>query len=153
MSACRYSKSGSPSSARKFSREPVMRLSSASTRTPLSSRAAQRCEPMKPAPPETTARGFAGLLLAANSSVREPEVTHRGGIVDVAPVDHDRPPHRLFDPSEVEVPKLVPLRDHDHGIGAGGSLVRVIHVLDVGEDSARALHGRGVVGPHHGAGG
>src|SRR5713101_7872449 len=98
MSACRYSKSGSPSSARKFSREPVKRLSSASTRTPLSIKAAQRCEPMKPAPPETTARGFAGLLLAANSPICEPETAHHGRIVDVAPVDDDRPPHRLLDP-------------------------------------------------------
>src|SRR5260370_32883044 len=98
---------------------------------------------MKPAPPETTARGFAGLLLAANSSIREPKGAHHGRIVDVAPVDHDRPPHRLLDPAQVEGPKLVPLRYHDHGIGAGGSLAGVLHLLDVRHDPPRALTARG----------
>src|SRR5258708_39238421 len=77
-SACLNSKSGLPSSVLRLVREPVMKLSSASTRMPLFSRASHRGEPMKPAPPETTARGFF-LLLAADSSVGEPVTAHDGG--------------------------------------------------------------------------
>src|SRR5258706_3702509 len=93
---------------------------------------------MKPAPPETTARGFAGLLLAANSSIREPMAAHDGRVVDVAPVDHDRLPHRALEAAQVEVAKLVPFSDHDHGVGAGGRLVSALHVLDVRPDAAGA---------------
>src|SRR5258706_15509554 len=91
---------------------------------------------MQPGAPETTARGFAGLLLAANSSIREPMAAHDGRVVDVASVDHDRLPHRALEAAQVEVAKLVPFRDHDHGVGAGGRLVSALHVLDVRQDTA-----------------
>src|SRR5580700_4450670 len=99
---------------------------------------------MNPAPPETTARGLA-TLAAANSSIRETMAAHHGRVVDVAAVDHHRFPHRFLDAAEVEVAELVPLRDHDHGIGAGGGLVGAFHVLDVRQDAARPLHRRGVI--------
>src|SRR5437899_8722143 len=96
-SACRNSKSGFVRSARRLSAEPVMKLSSARTCIPRSSSAPHRCEPMKPAPPETTALG----LLAANAAVGEAQVSHRHRVVDVPAVHHDRMPHQLLDPRHV----------------------------------------------------
>src|SRR5689334_13438351 len=110
----RSSKSGLPSMCFRFAGDPVMKLSSADTRMPRSSSASQRCDPMNPAPPETTARGLPRpALLAANASVREAQAAHGGGDVDVAPVDYDRRAHRSLDPREVELAELVPL-GHDH---------------------------------------
>src|ERR1700674_1274177 len=103
---------------------------------------------MKPAPPETTARGFAESLFAANSSIRKTVATHDGRIVNVAPVDHDRLPHGALEAAQVEIAKLVPLCDHDDRIGAGGRLVSAIHVLDFRQDAARSLHRRGAISPH-----
>src|SRR5579864_5446482 len=94
-SICLSSKSGWPSNDRRFSRDPVMKLSSASTATPRSSSASHRCEPMNPAPPETTALCLPALL-AADTSIGEAQATHDRGVVDVAAVDHDRPAHRRF---------------------------------------------------------
>src|SRR5437879_851847 len=62
--AWRNSKSGFSLSALTLSREPVMKLSSARTRMPRFSKASHRCEPMKPAPPETTARSLVAALQA-----------------------------------------------------------------------------------------
>src|SRR5579864_141624 len=147
-SACLNSKSGLPSSVRRLSREPVIRLSIASTRIPRSTSASHRCEPMKPAPPETTALG----LVAANAPVGEPHRLHRVWVVDVAAVDDDGPAHRLLDPAEVEVAKLIPLRDHDQRVRAVGDLVGVLEILDLREDGAAPLDGGGVVRAHPGAG-
>src|SRR5438477_10664195 len=98
-----------------------MKLSRASTRTPLASNARHRCEPMKPAPPETTARG----LFAANAAIGEPETSHQGGVVDVAPVDDDGSAHQLLHTRHVELPELVPLGDEHDRIRARRHLVRV----------------------------
>src|SRR5579872_5147264 len=92
--ARRNSKSGFPSSGRRFSGDPVMKLSSDTTLNPRWSRASQRCEPMNPAPPETTALGRELALAAADPPVREAEIAHRQGVVDVPTVDHDRAAHR-----------------------------------------------------------
>src|SRR6202022_4081435 len=142
--AWRNSKSGCSTSPRRLSFETVMKLSSASTRMPRASRASHKCEPMKPAPPETTARSF--VLVAADTPVREPELAHCGRVVDVAPVHDHRHPHRRLDTVEVEVAKLVPLRDDDQRIAAVGDAVRIAHVLDLRQLDARAFHGRGIVG-------
>src|SRR5712692_5955637 len=115
-----------------------MKLSSASTRLPLASSASQMCEPMNPAPPDTTARGLAVLraaggsrLVAADASIREAKAAHGRGVVDVAAVDDHRLPHRLLDTTEVEVAEFVPLRDQDQRVGAGGERVRVLDVFDL----------------------
>src|SRR5579885_2779546 len=107
--ACRNSKSGLPWRCFRFAGAPVMKLSRASTRFPCASSASHRCEPMKPAPPETTARGFALPLPAADTSVDEAELAHRGRHVNVAAVDQDRAAHRSLDAREVELAELVPL--------------------------------------------
>src|SRR6267142_3032343 len=125
-SAWRNSKSGFPSSVLRFSREPVMKLSSASTRMPRARSASHRCEPMNPAPPEITARGLLWLL-AANSSVGEAQPAHHRRVVDVAAVDHDRLSHRPLDAAQVQETELVPLRDHDQRIRTGRDLVSVVH--------------------------
>src|SRR5439155_9244268 len=93
---------------------PLMKVSSASTRHPRSSRNSRRCEPMNPAPPETTALG----LLAANAAVGEAQAAHHGRIVDVAAIDDDRPPHELLDAGHVELAELVPFRDEDERVRA-----------------------------------
>src|SRR5260370_40661052 len=92
-STWRNSKSGLPCSDFRFCEEPVMKLSSARTRMPRSSSALQRCEPMNPAPPETTARG----LFAANAAIGEAQASHRLGVVDVSAVHDDWAAHQLLD--------------------------------------------------------
>src|SRR5579859_6061522 len=109
----RNSKPGRPSRTLRLSADPVMKLSSARTCVPRLSRASQRCDPMKPAPPETTARGVPLSLVAADTPVSEAHLSHLGGHINVAAVDHDRPAHRRFDPHHVKVPELVPLGDDD----------------------------------------
>src|SRR6266550_7750504 len=148
MSIWRNSKSGFYRSAFRLSAEPVMKLSSASTRQPRSSRASQRCEPMNPAPPETTARG----LFAANAAVGEAQGSHHRRIVDVAAVDHHRSPHELLDASHVELAELVPFRHQDERVRAGRDLVRVLQILDIGQERAGPLHRGRVVGAQLGAG-
>src|SRR6266480_3500991 len=127
MSIWRNSKSGFACSVRRLSGEPVMKLSSASTRHPRSRSAWQRCEPMNPAPPETTARG----LFAANAAVGEAQASHRRRIVDVAAVDDDRAAHELLDARHVEVAELVPFRDQDERIGPRRHLVGVLQIFDL----------------------
>src|SRR5579862_3179444 len=56
MSASSNSKSGRPTRCSTLRREPVRKLSTHTTRSPRASKASQRCEPRKPAPPRTTAR-------------------------------------------------------------------------------------------------
>src|SRR6266567_5234065 len=142
----RSSKSGLPSRCFRFAGEPVMKLSSVSTRMPRFSSASQRCDPMNPAPPETTARGLPPpALLAANAAVREAQAAHRGRDVDVAPVDHDRGAHRGLEPRQVELAELVPLGHHHERVGAGRELVRVLRILELGEDGPGPLHRGGVV--------
>src|SRR5579859_2924218 len=101
-SICLNSKSGWPSNDRRFSRDPVMKLSSASTRVPRSRRASHRCDPMNPAPPETTALGLLALL-AADTPIREPEAAHDRRVVYVAAVDDNRLAHRGLEARQVEV--------------------------------------------------
>src|SRR5438128_10931050 len=83
---------------------------------------------MNPAPPETTALG----LLPANASIGESQVLHRGWIVDVAAIYDHRTAHQLFDASQVELPKLVPLCDQYERVGTCRVLVGVLPYLDVG---------------------
>src|SRR5436309_418607 len=99
-SSCLSSKSGLASLCFTFPGEPVMQLSSARTARRRSRSASHRCEPMNPAPPETTARGL-GALLAANAAVGESQAFHRLRVVDVAPVDEHRPAHELPDARHV----------------------------------------------------
>src|SRR5713226_4518235 len=119
----RNSKSGLSVSVPTLSREPVMKLSRASTRMPRSSRASHRCDPMKPAPPDTTALSLALPLVAADTSIGETEVAHDLRVVDVAPVDDHRPAHGALDAAEVEASELVPLRDNNERIGARGEVI------------------------------
>src|SRR5712692_3073136 len=119
----RNSKSGLSVSVPTLSREPVMKLSSASTRMPRFSRASHRCDPMKPAPPEMTALCL--LLVAADTPISETEIAHHLRVVDVAAVDDHRPAHRGFDAAEVEPAELVPLRDHNQRVGARSEVVRI----------------------------
>src|SRR3989475_7016052 len=133
----------------RLSREPVMKLSSDSTRVPRASRASHRCEPMNPAPPETTARSL--WLVAAYASVGEAESAHVLRVIDVAPVDDHRTAHRRLDPAEVELAELVPFGDHNQRVRAIGESIRITAVLDVGQLDPRAFHGRRVVTANLGA--
>src|SRR6266851_9074194 len=142
----RNSKSGLSVSVPTLSREPVMKLSSASTRMPRPSRASHRCDPMKPAPPEMTARSLVVWLVAADTSIRETEIAHGLRVVDVAPVNDYWPAHRGLDAAEVEAAELVPLRDHDQRVGALGEVIRIARVLDLGQLDSRSFHRGGIVG-------
>src|SRR5438309_7910567 len=142
--AWRNSKSGFSLSVLTLSREPVMKLSSARTRMPRASKASQRCEPMKPAPPETTARS----LVAADTPIGETQLAHHHGIVDVASIHDHRPAHGCFEPPQVEMPKLVPLGDHDQSVGAGRQTVCVARVFDLRQPDSRAFHRSWVVRAH-----
>src|SRR6266550_9582975 len=126
-SAWRNSKSGLACSDTRFWCEPVMKLSSASTLMPRSSNSWHRCEPMKPAPPETTARG----LFAANAAIGEAEAAHRFRVVDVSSIDDDRAAHELLDSSHVELAELIPFGDQNDRIRPRRNGIRVFHVLDV----------------------
>src|SRR3989475_11057621 len=133
----------------RLSREPVMKLSSDSTRVPRASRASHRCEPMNPAPPETTARSL--LLVAAYTSVGEAESAHVLRVIDVAPVDDHRTAHRRLDPAEVELAELVPFGHHDQRVRAIGESIRITAVLDLGQLDPRGFHGRRVGAANPGA--
>src|SRR5437762_13335875 len=100
--AWRNSKPGRPSRVFTLVAAAVRRLSSASTRIPRLSRVSQRCEPMNPAPPETTARP-APSLVAADTSIREAQLPHGRRHVDVAAVDQHRGAHRRLEAGQVEV--------------------------------------------------
>src|SRR5260370_5588109 len=141
----RSSKSGLPVSVPTLPREPVMKLSSASTRMPRSSRASHRCDPMKPAPPETTARSWVVRLVAADTAIGETEIAHHLRVVDVAAVHDHGPAHRTFDAAEVEPPELVPLRDNNQRVGARGEVIRIARVLNLGQLDSRTFHRGGVV--------
>src|SRR5689334_20941719 len=108
-STWRNSKSGFSLKNLTLSGEPVMKLSSASTEKPLARSASHRCEPMNPAPPDTTARG----LFPANAAVREAQAAHCVRVVDVPAVDDDGVSHQLLDARHVELTELVPLGDQD----------------------------------------
>src|SRR5260370_15038679 len=136
----RNSKSGLSVSVPTLSREPVMKLSSASTRMPRSSRASHRCDPMKPAPPETTARSWVVRLVAADTPIRETEIAHHLRVVDVAAVHHHGPAHRTFDAAAVEPPELVPLRRNHQPIGARGEVIRIARVLNLGQLDSPPFH-------------
>src|SRR6266849_8077221 len=99
--ACRNSKSGCSASGCRLAREPVMKLSRASTRVPRARSASHRCEPMKPAPPDTTARGLE--LVAADTPVGEAEDEHDGGVIDVASVEDHGRTHRGLHPGHVQL--------------------------------------------------
>src|ERR1700680_2456940 len=113
-----------------------MKLSSASTSKPLASNASQRCEPMKPAPPETTARA----LLAADASIGEAQAAHDRRVVDVSPVDHYRFAHRGLHTGEVQEAELVPPGDQHQRIGSVGDRIRVRAVFDLGEQRLGTFH-------------
>src|SRR5260370_25676105 len=115
----RNSKSGLSVRVPTLARDPVMKLSSASTRMPRSSRASHRCDPMKPAPPETTALS----LVAADTSIGETEVAHDLRVVDVAAVHDHGPTHGGLDAAEVEAAELVPFSDYDQRVGALGEVI------------------------------
>src|SRR5262245_30854906 len=84
--------------------DPVSRLSMQMTSWPWPSRNSERCEPMKPAPPVTRMRtGSARDHGAApDGVVLEPEPAHPLRLVEVAPVDEERPPQHRPDPLHVE---------------------------------------------------
>src|SRR5438309_6837207 len=124
-----------------------MKLSRASTRTPLASNASHRCEPMKPAPPETTALG----LFAANAAIRETQASHEPRVVDVAAIDDDGIAHQLLDPRHVQLPELVPFRDEDERVSTGGHRIRVLQIRDLGEQDPGSPDRRRRIGPNRGA--
>src|SRR5438132_4133733 len=124
-----------------------MKLSRASTRVSRATSASHRCEPMKPAPPETTALG----LFAANAAIRETQASHEPRVVDVAAIDDDGVAHQLLDPRHVQLPELVPFRDEDERVSTGGHRIRVLQILDLRKQDPGSLDRRRVIGTDLGA--
>src|SRR5438105_14677276 len=119
-----------------------MKLSRASTRTPLASNASHRCEPMKPAPPETTALG----LFAANAAIREAQALHQNRVVDVATVDDHRTAHQLLDARHVQLPELVPLGDPDERVSPFRPLICILEILEFAAQHPLSLDPRAIIG-------
>src|SRR5207249_4650803 len=124
-------KPGSASNGDTFAAEPVTRLSTATTWLPRSRRLRHRCEPMNPAPPDTTDRGARADLVTTDPPVDEAEASHQSRIIDVATVDQHRAAHHPLQLGQVQVPELVPLGDHHHRVGAPRDRVGVASVLDL----------------------
>ena len=134
-----------------FSTAPVTRLSIATTSSPRSSSARQRCEPRNPAPPVTTTRAMVGIVSdrfdacavrrperatvrrrrwAADAVVAEPGGADGARVEQVARVDdHRAGRHQRGDLVEVDLGELRPLGgDHEHVAPArrlGGTCRRV----------------------------
>src|SRR2546430_4488562 len=104
---------------------PVERLSRQTTSWPRARRDSERWDPMKPAPPVTRMRmdprrRRSGRVdrLASDRVVLEPQSAHALRLVDVAPVEDERPPHARTEPLQVEELELVPLRARPNGARA-----------------------------------
>src|SRR2546421_12097562 len=113
-----------------------MNLARPGPRVPRASSAPHSCEPMKPAPPDTTALG----LFAANAAIRETQASHERRVVDVAAIDDDGIAHQLLDPRHVQLPELVPFRDEDERVRTGGHRIRVLQILDLGKQDPGSLY-------------
>src|SRR6267378_7071530 len=99
-----------------LSGDPVRKLSMQMTWSPSSRKRSQRCEPMNPAPPVIRTRPMLSPSGAhggaADRHVREAVLAHDLGLVDVAPVEDERPLHQQLHAVEVRPAELVPL-GHD----------------------------------------
>src|SRR5262245_22074432 len=138
-----------------LSTAPVMRLSIATTSSPRSSNASQRCEPRKPAPPVTTALamvsagyeprprspGVASTGSAADADVGEPPPLERRPVEEVTGVDDPRRLHEARDLVEVEPAEVVPLGEDRQN---PGSVAHRVGIVSRHHAAHRALDG-GVV--------
>src|SRR5215472_3658281 len=102
------------------------------------------CEPMKPAAPETTA--LVTSSVPPDAPVDEAELAHLLRVVDIAAIDHDRPPHQALELLEVELLELIPLGHNDDGVGASRDGLRIAAVVEVGQEGPGLLDGRRVIG-------
>src|SRR5258708_18927839 len=95
LTSCRISsKRGWPSRWATLPADPVTRLSMPTTSQPRSSSRSHRCEAMKPAAPETTARVTS---VPADAPVDEAQPAHLVRVVDVPAVHHDGPAHQALE--------------------------------------------------------
>src|SRR5262249_21664783 len=69
-----------------------------------------------------------------DAPVDEAEPAHLLGVVDVAAIHHNRPPHKTLDLLEVKLPELVPLSHDDDGVGASRDTLRVATVVEVRQE-------------------
>src|SRR3954452_12275093 len=119
-----YSVAPRPRAASRFSLRPVARLSRTATSSPRSSRASTRLEPMKPAPPVTSAR----MKRARLHAVQRGEPVAQEAQRDLALVlgGHDLGPRQLGSAERRGVPdrrvvdRRRPGRDVDVGLGGVG---------------------------------
>src|ERR1043165_9039443 len=106
-------KSTSPPFSSRFSRCPVDKSSRIRTRAPLEISDEAMCEPIKPAPPVTSAIPESGILLPAHPHVFKAHLSHIFRFVDVSQVGNLRSRHQIANAQQVERAKLVPL-GHEH---------------------------------------
>src|SRR5215472_92645 len=86
--------------------------------------------------------------VAPDTAIDKAEPAHLLGVIDVAAVDHDRPPHQAFELLEIELLELVPFSHDDYGVGAPGHGLRIAAVVEVGQERPRLLDGCRVIGAH-----
>src|ERR1051325_10888335 len=111
-------KSTSPPISSRFSRWPVDKSSRIRTRAPPANRAAAICEPMKPAPPVTSAIPESGIRLPAHPDVFEAHFAHIFRLVDVSQIGHLGRSHQVANAQQVECAKLVPLSNEHQRVGS-----------------------------------
>src|SRR4030095_6585481 len=111
----------SPFISSRFSRCPVDRSSITRTRNPCCASASARWEPMKPAPPVTTALPVNAILfyryrqlwLTTDSDVFEAQFSHILRLVDVPQVRNLRTLHQIANSCHVESTELVPFSNEN----------------------------------------
>src|SRR5260221_6325178 len=87
-----------------------------------------------PAPPDRTT-GTSGMsrsigrlvrdhgTAAPDGGILEAETRHQGRVIEIAAIEDARRGHDLLQAFEIRAAELLPLRDDEQGLGAGGRLV------------------------------
>lgn len=93
------------------------------------------------------------LPLSTNAIILKPVLLEFLGIVDVAAVDDKRILHRLVHDTPARQAELLPLGEHEQGIGVEHGVVHVFGVENLVTDAATALvHCHGIVNADGAAG-
>ena len=88
-------------------------------------------------------------LLSPDAVILEPLRAHARGVVEIAPIHHQRPVEQRLEPVEVGIAVHQPFGDDREGVGALGRRVRIGRVdHPVAEDLPGGVHRLRIVGLH-----
>src|SRR5262249_523588 len=96
------------------------------TRAPPAIRADAMCEPMKPAPPVTSAIPESGIGLPAYPDVFKPHFSHIFRLVDISQIGNFRSRHQVANAQHVERAKLVPFGNEHERVRAFNRSVLIV---------------------------